>query len=301
MTTVRINFMRFKVLALLFCAVLAGGVLCSNSLALAVVPDPKLHGLDVTVGKTGYSQDETVPSIVGRGLGTAMAMITVVLLLLLLYAGLRWMIARGNAEDVEKAKDIIEAALIGLVIVLSAWGLASWVFGRLRPSGPLPAPVVLDTEYETRVPIGSCTCNGFSCQVLYTEDIVIDSSISSADLKISACEKKCGELGFYGVYTPGSTDCANSFREARDSFPPSVPSADYGVCLCDRGFGKCVDVIKADITPSDSLEQGCCNVCGCTQVIGVPDVNGQTTPIETGIQLPSYLGGKHCSDFVPPS
>ncbi|MFH1536548.1 MAG: hypothetical protein ABID45_01010, partial [Patescibacteria group bacterium] len=52
-------------------------------------------------------------------------------LVLLLYGGYMWMNARGNEEQVTKAKKIIESAGIGLIIILSSYGLSRYVFDNL--------------------------------------------------------------------------------------------------------------------------------------------------------------------------
>ena len=52
-------------------------------------------------------------------------------LVLLLYGGYMWMNARGNEEYVTKAKKIIESAAIGLIIILSSYGLSRYVFDNL--------------------------------------------------------------------------------------------------------------------------------------------------------------------------
>lgn len=49
-------------------------------------------------------------------------------LLLLTYAGILWVTARGNEEGVTKAKDLIKRAVIGLIIVLSAYGVSYLLF-----------------------------------------------------------------------------------------------------------------------------------------------------------------------------
>ena len=51
----------------------------------------------------------------------------VVFLILMIYGGYLWMLARGNEQEVEKAKNIIQNALIGLVIVLAAYAITALV------------------------------------------------------------------------------------------------------------------------------------------------------------------------------
>jgi len=47
--------------------------------------------------------------------------------ILMVYAGITWMTARGNEEKIEKAKNIIKNASIGLIIALMAFAIALFV------------------------------------------------------------------------------------------------------------------------------------------------------------------------------
>ncbi|MDP3971074.1 MAG: hypothetical protein Q8P90_05300 [bacterium] len=58
----------------------------------------------------------------------ALSLLVTLCLILLLYGGFLWIWARGNAEQVQKAKDIIQGTAIGIVIVLSALGITQFVF-----------------------------------------------------------------------------------------------------------------------------------------------------------------------------
>lgn len=65
--------------------------------------------------------------VIGKVIGVALSFIGILFLLLMIYGGFTWMIARGNESDVTKAKEIIIAAIIGLIIVLAAYGITSYV------------------------------------------------------------------------------------------------------------------------------------------------------------------------------
>ena len=49
----------------------------------------------------------------------------------IVYGGFLWMTAHGNEEQVTKAKNLITAALIGLVIILSAYAISVFVISKL--------------------------------------------------------------------------------------------------------------------------------------------------------------------------
>ena len=48
---------------------------------------------------------------------------------MILIGGFQWMTAAGNEEKVEKAKKIISAAIVGLIIILLAWAIVNFVIG----------------------------------------------------------------------------------------------------------------------------------------------------------------------------
>ncbi len=51
--------------------------------------------------------------------------------LIVLYAGFTWMTAGGDEEKVSRAKKILTAGVIGLIITISAFGIASFIISRL--------------------------------------------------------------------------------------------------------------------------------------------------------------------------
>lgn len=86
-----------------------------------------------TFGKgAGYSTDtRDVYGIIDTVISTFLSIIAILLFLLMLYGGMRWMTAEGNDDKVQKAKDIIQGAGIGIGIVLSAYGITYFIFSQL--------------------------------------------------------------------------------------------------------------------------------------------------------------------------
>src|SRR3989338_10197628 len=90
---------------------------------------------------TALATTFTVENIGGSvGLGTAdlkttviniiqwvLGILALVAVIMIIIAGFQWMTAAGNEEKVEKAKKVISAAVIGLIIVLLAWAIVIFV------------------------------------------------------------------------------------------------------------------------------------------------------------------------------
>jgi hypothetical protein len=94
------------------------------------------YGLNDTV-KTGSLNtaliNNTPQEIVGTVIGAILSLLGVIFFLLVIYGGLRWMLAQGNESEVEKAKEILIAAVVGLVIVLAAYAITSFIGSTLVP------------------------------------------------------------------------------------------------------------------------------------------------------------------------
>ncbi len=63
-------------------------------------------------------------TVVGTGIQVALSLVGMIFLVLMVYAGFLWMTARGDEEQVKKARNIIVGTLIGLVIVISAYAIS---------------------------------------------------------------------------------------------------------------------------------------------------------------------------------
>ena len=92
------------------------------------------YGLDDTlkVEKDGSKLGDafmkgTPAEIIGKIVGAALAFIGILFFILMIYGGFLWMTARGNEENVTKAKELIIAAVIGLVIVLAAYAITAYI------------------------------------------------------------------------------------------------------------------------------------------------------------------------------
>ena len=93
-------------------------------------------GLDKTadsacVGGACFNKTDTPTSITTTVINAGLSLIFLVFLLLSIFAGFRWMLARGNEEHVTTAKNTLEAAIIGLVIVSAAYAITNVLMGKL--------------------------------------------------------------------------------------------------------------------------------------------------------------------------
>lgn len=108
-----------------------------------------------------------LPELIGKVIAIVLSFVGVIFFILILYAGLLWMIAFGNSERVDSAKSIVEHAAVGLVIVLAAYAISTFVFSRLAnisssPSNSSSGNPGCCSNYETgnRVQTLEQNCSG---------------------------------------------------------------------------------------------------------------------------------------------
>lgn len=93
----------------------------SHAAATATTFSVESVGSEIGLGNADLKT--TVLNIIRLLLG----LMTLVAVVLIIYGGFIWLTAAGNEENVEKAKRIISAAVIGLIVILLAWAIVIFV------------------------------------------------------------------------------------------------------------------------------------------------------------------------------
>jgi len=68
-----------------------------------------------------------------------LGLLGIIFLVLIIYAGYNWMTAGGDEEKVTKAKETLQRAVIGLIIITAAYSITYFVFSNLPDGGGTPA------------------------------------------------------------------------------------------------------------------------------------------------------------------
>lgn len=124
-----------------FCLLVAAAVLIWPAAVLAQ-EEPQYYGLTETKNKTRFSQlgiSATDPEgLAEQIVQTALLFVGTIFFALMLYAGITWMIAKGETEKVSQAKKILETAIIGLLVTSASYAAATFIFEKLT-TAPAPA------------------------------------------------------------------------------------------------------------------------------------------------------------------
>ena len=97
---------------------------------------------EVSEGLNGSLADYTESdprAIIGRIINIALGFLGVIAVGIILLGGFKWMTAAGNEDKTTEAKQLLGAGVIGLVIILSAWALATFIINQIYGATTGPA------------------------------------------------------------------------------------------------------------------------------------------------------------------
>lgn len=75
--------------------------------------------------------NEDPRAIAARVINVVMGFLGIIAVIIILVGGFQWMTAGGDEGKVESAKKMMTAGVIGLVIILAAWGVTIFVMNAL--------------------------------------------------------------------------------------------------------------------------------------------------------------------------
>lgn len=105
----------------------------------AAIAVPFAHAVsasDLTAGITSVNDkaglgNSDLKDTIGLLISALLSILGIIFLLLIIYAGFTWMTAQGDSKKVTKAKDIMITAVVGLIILLSAYAISTFVLEQL--------------------------------------------------------------------------------------------------------------------------------------------------------------------------
>jgi hypothetical protein len=94
--------------------------------------------LEITARAAGFCDPNgsCVPrsftEIIGSIISVFLSLLGIIFLILVLYSGFTWMTSLGNEQKVLKAKNTLIQAIIGVIIVISAYAITFFVFSAVQ-------------------------------------------------------------------------------------------------------------------------------------------------------------------------
>jgi Type IV secretion system pilin/Bacterial Ig-like domain/IPT/TIG domain len=284
------------------------GIFAVASFVLAQAPDLGL-GYGSATGLAAADPRIIVANIIRIALG----FLGVVAIGLIIYGGYLWMTAAGNEEQIERAKKVLISAIIGLVIILSAFGIATFILNSLlqatgnsngegSPCSDSATSCIPDSGLCT---VGTCDntchcnshitpgptpgpgqkCGGGSLGVC--GDVCAEGSTCNSDcvcVSNNITGTPCGTVTA-GVCQQNLACGGNDFCDTANSDPAKL-------CTCqpqvDDGGSCDSDAVLPGCQPTDNCHSGsACDFssCTCKSSIGVGSPCDATTTV--GVCQPS--------------
>ncbi len=100
---------------------------------------------------TEYNRTDDPIVLTIRIIRIALTFVGVGLTGLLVYAGFLWMTAAGNDDQITTAKSTMKNAVIGLLIIMMSWTLATFIINRIRAATRAGATRLETTSFGSSV------------------------------------------------------------------------------------------------------------------------------------------------------
>ena len=122
--------------------------LLANAQAIADVASNVLSDVRSDTGVA----DVDVATAGGEAIQAALSLVGLFFLMLMVYAGLRWMMARGEEENIKKAQKTVIAATVGLVVSVSGYAFTVFILGGIIN----PQQTITEGPIDPNEPMGCC-------------------------------------------------------------------------------------------------------------------------------------------------
>ena len=127
--------MNKKSFAIIFFCFLSVSLLYSH--AVQAINLTEAFGNKVLLNDTGLesyyaANSASLETRIGNVVEVVLSLVGVIFLILIIYSGLRWMTAGGNDQTLDKAKESLRQAIMGLIIVVGAYAISLFIFNSLN-------------------------------------------------------------------------------------------------------------------------------------------------------------------------
>jgi hypothetical protein len=93
------------------------------------------QGVTAAGTPAGLTNTPPLETLIGNIISTVLGFLGVILLGYIIWAGFLWMTAGGDKTKVERSISMIRNAIIGLIIIVAAYAITTFVLARLTTVG----------------------------------------------------------------------------------------------------------------------------------------------------------------------
>jgi hypothetical protein len=131
-----------KKIIIAFCLAITFLIIPATSMAINLGAD----GVHQAGKQAGFKKatETTFAETLGSIVAMVLSFVGIIFTALMVYAGYLWMTAQGDQTQIDKAKNMIQSAIIGLIITLSAYSISNFAVTKMvdRVSAPPAGGVI---------------------------------------------------------------------------------------------------------------------------------------------------------------
>lgn len=86
--------------------------------------DSAAFNMGYNINLSGIKDATTPEAVIAIVIQAVLSLLGIIFIILMIYGGTLWMFAGGNEQKIDKAKNILKRAIIGLLIVLFAYAIS---------------------------------------------------------------------------------------------------------------------------------------------------------------------------------
>jgi hypothetical protein len=106
-------------------------MLLAPTMAMAQVETGDLFGRNAVRGLSTATESKDIFVVISNITNIILTFLGAIAVLLFLYGGFKWFTSQGNSEQIEAAKKIMGAAVVGLAIIFASYAAAQYIFDQL--------------------------------------------------------------------------------------------------------------------------------------------------------------------------
>ena len=119
-----------KKVLITFILILATVLLSTGVVYATSAQDIAKAGLEKTNSKAEMTEGNPSETI-GGAISILLGILSLIFLIITIYAGIMWMTASGNTDSVEKARRMLIEGAIGFILTLSAYAFTAYVVNQI--------------------------------------------------------------------------------------------------------------------------------------------------------------------------
>jgi len=109
---------------------IAATILATILPAIVLAQPAMNQGLENFRNATGLTNSD-LPTVIGRIVRVVLSFLGLIAVVIIIIGGFQWMTSGGNEDQIGKAKKLMGAGIVGLIIIILAYAIANFIINAI--------------------------------------------------------------------------------------------------------------------------------------------------------------------------